>query len=180
MLHSFSHLTVATAIVLGCVSPGIAQERGDLYRIRDGVSRTHVEYHSTTVPKGKEIVLADLKGPGKITYFYVTPVCDLALKVFWDDESEPSIQTPLADFFGALRGKTVDYHSQPMEIQHRCYMCHRDELGMRTGRQMESAFRLPPRRCSGCGTAASAAGLLLEPVEAAYNGNGVGGGLGGG
>jgi hypothetical protein len=124
MLKSFSHLTVATAIVLGCVSPGIAQERGDLYRIHDGVSRMHVEYHSTTMLKGKEIVLADLKGPGKITYFYVTPVCDLALKVFWDDESEPSIQTPLADFFGALRGKTVDYQSQPMEIQHRCYMCY--------------------------------------------------------
>ena len=106
------------------VSPGVAQQRGDLYRIHDGVSRSHVEYHSTAIPKGKEIVLADLKGPGKITYFYITPVCDLVLKVFWDDEAEPSVQTPLADFFGALRGRTVDYQSLPMEIQHRCYMCY--------------------------------------------------------
>ena len=77
--------------------PGFAQQRGDWYRIGTGVSRSHVEYHETVVPKGKELVLADLKGPGKITYFYITPVSRLALRIFWDDEKEASVQTPLGD-----------------------------------------------------------------------------------
>ena len=46
------------------------------------------------------------------------------LKVFWDDEAQPSILTPLADFFGALAGKTIDYQSAPMQINHLCYMCY--------------------------------------------------------
>ncbi len=126
MLKSCPVIAMVAALVLGysSLSPSAAQDHSDWYRISDGVSRSHVEYHLTTVPKGKETVLADLKGPGKIVYFYVTPVSNLALKVFWDDEAEPSIQAPLADFFGAMRGKTIDYHSQPMEIQHGCYMCY--------------------------------------------------------
>ena len=48
----------------------------------------------------------------------------LALKVFWDDETEPSIQAPLSDFFGAMGGKTIDYQSAPMQINHACYACY--------------------------------------------------------
>jgi hypothetical protein len=103
---------------------GTAQQVKDLYRVRDAVSQSYVEYHEVKVPKGKEVLLADLKGPAKVTYFYVTPVSDMVLKIFWDDESEPSVLTPLGDFFGALRGKTIDYQSAPMQIQHGCYMCY--------------------------------------------------------
>ena len=124
MLKHFSMIAAFAAAMLGYASVSRAQDRGDWYRITDAVSESHVQYHMTSVPKGKEIVLADLKGPGKITYFYVTPVSDLALKIFWDDEPEASIQTPLADFFGAIRGKTIDYQSSALEIQHRCYMCY--------------------------------------------------------
>ena len=105
-------------------SAATAQRVDDLYRVRDAVSQSYVEYHKVTVPKGKEVVLAGLKGPGKVTYFYVTPVSDMVLKIFWDDEAEPSVLAPLGDFFGALRGKTIDYQSLPMQIQHGCYMCY--------------------------------------------------------
>jgi hypothetical protein len=103
--------------------PGAAQELKDAYRIRDGVSQSHVEYHEVAVPKGKEVVLADLKGPGKVVSFYVTPVSEMVLKILWDDESEPSVQVPLGDFFGAIRSKPIDYQSAPMQIQHGCYTC---------------------------------------------------------
>jgi hypothetical protein len=117
----------AAAVILLCpllASPAAAQQLGDLYRVRDAVSGSHVEYHDVAVPKGKEVVLADLKGPAKVTYFYVTPISDMVLKIFWDDESQPSVLAPLGDFFGALRGKAVDYQSSPMQIEHGCYMCH--------------------------------------------------------
>ena len=82
------------------------------------------------VPKGGEVTLADLKGPGKITYWYTTDdkngqwYAGLVLKVFWDDELQPSILAPPGDFFGALGGKTFDYQSAPMQINHLCYMCY--------------------------------------------------------
>src|ERR1700691_5317537 len=44
----------------------------DLYRITGGSFADHVEYPHVDLPPGKELVLADLAGPGKITYFYYT------------------------------------------------------------------------------------------------------------
>ena len=80
MLKHFSMIATFAAAMLGYASVSGAQDRGEWYRITDGVSESHVQYHMTSVPKGKEVVLADLIGPGKITYFYVTPVSDLALQ----------------------------------------------------------------------------------------------------
>ena len=121
---------VAVTVWIGATAPSRAQLFPDLYRITDGVSRDHMEYHQLEVDKGKEVVLADLKGPGKVTYFYITDETQvhwypgLILKVFWDEEAEPSIQTPLSDFFGAIGGKTIDYQSEPMQINHACYICY--------------------------------------------------------
>ena len=81
-----------SVVTASIVHAAFAQELKDIHRIQDGVSRSHVEYHEIKVPRGKEMVLADLEGPGKIAYFYITPVSDLALKIFWDDETAPSIQ----------------------------------------------------------------------------------------
>jgi hypothetical protein len=63
---------VAVALWIGATAPSAAQVVPDLYRITDGVSLNHMEYHQLQVGKGQEVVLADLKGPGKVTYFYIT------------------------------------------------------------------------------------------------------------
>jgi hypothetical protein len=106
-----------------------AQELENLYHLSKTSFGSHVEYHELRIPKGTEATVADLKGPGKVTYWYITDNSDgkwypgLVLKVFWDDEPQPSILVPLADFFGAIGGKTVDYQSAPMQINHLSYMC---------------------------------------------------------
>jgi hypothetical protein len=100
-----------------------------LHRLRDVDCETHVEYHKVTVPKGNEVTLADLKGPGKVTYWYITDDTGgkwypgLVLKIYWDQAAEPSVNVPLSDFFGAMNGRTIDYQSTPLKIQHFCYMC---------------------------------------------------------
>ncbi len=109
----------------------------DLYRITGGSFADHVEYHHVDLPPGKDLVLADLAGPGKITYFYYTDDSNshrtegtgfmypgLVLKVYWDDAPQPSIQVPLWNFFGAFDRKTIDYQSLPMQINHYCYMSY--------------------------------------------------------
>ena len=94
---------------------GSAQSLPDLYRITKGVSQYLVEYHQVSLSTGAELVLADLAGPGKVAYFYITDDTQvrwypgLVLKVFWEGETDPSIQVPLSDFFGAIGGKTIDF-----------------------------------------------------------------------
>jgi hypothetical protein len=125
---------IRMAAVLGLVNvlaaPGSAQDLQDLHRIKGSISDSHVEYHPLVIPKGSEVVLAELRGPGKVTYWYITDNTrgkwypGLVLRVFWDDETDPSINVPLADFFGAIAGRTIDYQSLPMQINHLCYMCY--------------------------------------------------------
>ena len=111
----------------GSVPAGDIQE---IYRIREGVFDNHVEYQAMKISPQGEYELADIKGPGKVTYFYITDNSSgrfypgLVLKVFWDEQKDPSINVPLSDFFGAVGGKTIDYQSAPMQINHYCYMCY--------------------------------------------------------
>jgi len=121
-----------TLLLLRVAAPGavFGQSTGDLYRITDGVSGAISAFHQVSVPKGGEIVLAGLQGPSKVTYFYITDDTvgkwypGLVLKVFWDGAAEPSICVPLADFFGAVAGRTKDYQSAAMQINHACFMCY--------------------------------------------------------
>jgi hypothetical protein len=122
---------VLRGMLAGVLSGSVAaQNLSDLHRITNGVSGSHVEYHRVEIGPGKEAPLADLPGPGKVTYFYITDDTQgrffpgLVLKVLWDDEAEPSIQVPLSDFFGAIGGQTIDYQSVPMQINHACFMCY--------------------------------------------------------
>jgi D-arabinan exo alpha-(1,3)/(1,5)-arabinofuranosidase (non-reducing end) len=113
-----------------CARPVAGQGVPDLFRITGGVSDTALQYRPFVIPPGKEEVLADLKGPGKVTYFYITDDSsgkldpELVLKVYWDGAREPSIHVPLADFFGAVGGRTIDFQSALFQINHFCYMCY--------------------------------------------------------
>ena len=122
---------VAPMVLCGqLVHEASAQGIADVYKIRGGVFGSHIEYRNVTIPKGKDVVLANMTGPGKLTYWYFTDDTGgklypgLVLKVFWDDEPIPSVDVPLADFFGAMGGQTIDYQSAPLKIEHLCYMCY--------------------------------------------------------
>jgi len=69
------------------------------------------------------LVIADLKGPGKITHIWFT-ISDnerfygkkLVLKMFWDNEENPSVEVPLNDFFLQGHGKDVIIDSAPFRV----------------------------------------------------------------
>jgi hypothetical protein len=111
-------------------SPAVGQGVANLYGISGGVSDTTLQYRPFVITSGKEEVIADLKGPGKVTYFYFTDDSNgklepgLVLKVYWDGAREPSIHVPLADFFGAIGGRTIDFQSALFQVNHLCYMCY--------------------------------------------------------
>ncbi|ETT63332.1 hypothetical protein C173_23592 [Paenibacillus sp. FSL R7-277] len=78
------------------------------------------------VAPGATALLTDIDGPGIIEHIWITVtdrteadtfvLRDLVLRMYWDDETEPSVESPLGDFFcnGFGRGCTVN--SQAMVV----------------------------------------------------------------
>ena len=58
--------------------------------------------------KSKQVfTLAEIDGPGAIQQIWLTPTGNLRFSIirfYWDDETEPSIEAPLGDFFAAAYG----------------------------------------------------------------------------
>lgn len=56
-----------------------------------------------TLPKESTSTLMDVSGPGVIQHIWITVDSkrwrDLILRMYWDDETEPSVETPVGDFF---------------------------------------------------------------------------------
>lgn len=119
-----------SALALATLPWAGGQSTSELFHITEASSRTLSDFHQVSVPLGGEMILADIKGPGKVTYFYITDDTvgkwypGLVLKIYWDDAEDASVQVPLADFFGAIGGRSVDYQSAPMQINHACFMCY--------------------------------------------------------
>jgi hypothetical protein len=55
-----------------------------------------------TIPAGETVVLADIDGPGAIQQIWMTPTGprrNLILRIYWDGQKNPSVESPLGDFF---------------------------------------------------------------------------------
>ena len=70
------------------------------------------------IDPGKTQEVYNQKGPGVITHIWFTIAAqsptylkELVLRAWWDDEPEPSIETPLGDFFGLNLGQNFIYES---------------------------------------------------------------------
>lgn len=56
------------------------------------------------IKPGEAFTLGEIEGPGIINHIWMTPVGDYRLmifKIYWDDETEPSVEVPVGDFFAA-------------------------------------------------------------------------------
>ena len=53
---------------------------------------------------GATLVLADIKGPGAIQHIWLTPTGHwrfAILRIYWDDQEQPSVECPVGDFFAS-------------------------------------------------------------------------------
>ena len=71
-----------------------------------------------TIEPGQTRVLADLKGPGCVTHIWMTQngpgvLRNAVLKMYWDNEREPSVLVPLGDFFCLGNGIVCSFQSLP-------------------------------------------------------------------
>ncbi len=60
------------------------------------------------IPPGKTFTLGEINGQGNIQHIWMTPTGQWRysiLRMFWDDETEPSVEVPVGDFFAMGWGK---------------------------------------------------------------------------
>jgi hypothetical protein len=59
-------------------------------------------------------VLAEIEGPGAVQHIWMTPTGNWRfsiLRIYWDDEKEPSVETPVGDFFACGLGQYSQINS---------------------------------------------------------------------
>ncbi len=102
-----------------------------LARIRDFKSRRTSSYDRSggnfdwvEVAPGKRHVLADVDGPACIKHIWCTHSLahqreanrSIVLRMWWDAERTPSVEVPIADFFGGGFGICKDFWSLPLQM----------------------------------------------------------------
>jgi hypothetical protein len=122
-------------LVLFCVVPvAPAQELSgllsDLTKPHDYVlkrssswDRTGGNADARKIAPGETLTVLEESGPGVITHVWFTIASGerghlkkLILRMYWDNEATPSVETPIGDFFGLGLGEYFTYQSLPLAV----------------------------------------------------------------
>ena len=78
---------------------------------------------SRSVAPGETFTVLDTDGPGMISHIWFT-ISDneryhlkrIVLRMYWDNETSPSVETPIGDFFGQGLGEYHNWHSEMLSV----------------------------------------------------------------
>jgi len=98
---------------------GPARDLGKTWKISPAMA---IAPHST-------LTLADVDGPGAIQQIWMTPPLEKCrfyiLRIYWDGETNPSVECPLGDFFACGWGKVCQISSLPVCVNpHSAFNCY--------------------------------------------------------
>ena len=78
------------------------------------------------IPQGETVTMADVEGCGVIQHIWISipdktaagrfVLRDLVLRMYWDNESEPSVECPIGDFFLNGFGRNYVVNSLPIAV----------------------------------------------------------------
>ncbi len=74
---------------------------------------------SVYINPGESFTMAEIEGEGAIQHIWLTPVCNYRLsilKIYWDNETEPSVEVPVGDFFAAGWGMGFEPRIQSQAV----------------------------------------------------------------
>lgn len=109
-------------------SAGLSPLRG-LAKLRHARTRRFSSYDRTGgnddrihIQPGQTVTIAEHAGAGIVTHIWATLACEsesflrkIVIRAWWDGEAEPSIESPIGDFFGMGHAQTANYVSLPMQ-----------------------------------------------------------------
>jgi len=119
-------------LFLGSADPACAQEDTlqSLMQPHDYLQKRASSYDRTggnadyrEIKPGDTLTLLDESGPAIITHLWITIASPekfhlkkLVLRMYWDNELTPSVETPIGDFFGLGLGEYFRYESIPLAV----------------------------------------------------------------
>ncbi len=107
------------------VSPlsGLATLRDARSRRESSWDRTGGNRDAISIEPGATATLADIQGAGCIRHIWFTISCEdrlylrkLVLRMYWDGEESPSVETPVGDFFGVGHAVANHFVSLPLNM----------------------------------------------------------------
>lgn len=116
--------------ILLAQSPGF---EGEIWQIRDYSSERISSYDTTganddgnwkdKIKPDETREIANVQGPGIIKHVWITIASNehyhlkkIVLRIYWDGEETPSVETPIGDFFGLGLGRYFLYESEFLSV----------------------------------------------------------------
>ena len=119
-------LTVAVPAVgqnLSGLFPDLTQQQNYVLKRVSSYDRTGANADSWKVKAGETVTVFEAAGPGVITHIWFTIASGeqfhlkkLVLRMYWDNETTPSVEAPIGDFYGLGLGDYFTYQSFPLAV----------------------------------------------------------------
>jgi hypothetical protein len=71
------------------------------------------------IDPGETLTIAEMAGPGAVQQIWMTPTGNwrfTIMRIYWDDEKEPSVEVPVGDFFGMGWGEYAPLNSLAVTV----------------------------------------------------------------
>lgn len=133
-------LSFFSFLCLICIA-GVAQSDGPLGGIstlRDAIAKRASSFSreggyidAVPIKAGQTLTLLDANGAGAIRHIWMTinspakfHLREMVLRMYWDGETDPSVEVPVGDFFGTGFGMYHSWHSLPLTVQGKAMNCY--------------------------------------------------------
>lgn len=128
------HWTRIAVLVASLISPAglLAGDLDNLFKLRDARTRRVASSDANwqngngdcrAIAPGATLSVADIKGPGIIRHIWFTIAADdprygrsLTLRMYWDGNEEPAVESPIGDFFATGHGRLAYVNSLPVAV----------------------------------------------------------------
>jgi hypothetical protein len=134
-MHSLRPTFILLLILLATLPSSFAQTavaKIDLTQPQDYVLKRVSSFDRTggnadyrQIAPGQTLTILDVDGPGTLTHIWftlssreATHLKKLVLRMYWDREATPSVETPLGDFFGLGLGDYYTWESELLSVAH--------------------------------------------------------------
>jgi len=121
-------LSAITILLAGNVTraqslPDITRQQTYTQHRASSYARNGANIDSLSIVPGQTVILLDADGPGTVSHIWFTVdtpepyhLKRLVLRMYWDNETDPSVEAPLGDFFGQGLGEYVSWSSQMLSV----------------------------------------------------------------
>jgi hypothetical protein len=103
--------------------PDLTRQQTYTWHLSSSYEKTGGNADSLPVNPGQTLTVLDTDGPGMVSHIWFT-IADgepyflkrIVLRMYWDNEKDPSVETPIGDFFGLGLGIAYGWQSEVLSV----------------------------------------------------------------